>query len=158
MRLPESVNRRYLIAGIATGVALLAGTVAALVRFNLIRKLPIIGTDPEHLIEVKNQRNTSQKVAVTYDVDGEGMDHGPWTIKPGETWGVTTVEEWGELTLSVFVDGERVWKDTYEVPYPEDGPTAVRLTLEPDGRVNPLYRGGDEFVRSTYHMGMKNNI
>jgi hypothetical protein len=78
------VDRRYLLAGLAAG-GVLAGitTVLAAFKFGLIKRLPLIGPDPDHLIEVHNERAGAHEVAVEYNIDGEGMTHGPWRVKPG---------------------------------------------------------------------------
>lgn len=130
------VDRRYLIAGVVAGGLFAAvTTVLAAVKFGLLKRIPVIGPDPDHLIEVRNERADAHEVAVEYEVGGEGMHHGPWRIKPGEIWGVRRITDAGTLSLEVTVDGEPELAESHDVPIPDDGESAVVITLHESGFV-----------------------
>ncbi|MXR50349.1 hypothetical protein GRX03_01825 [Halovenus sp. WSH3] len=128
-----AVDRRYLVAGVvgAVGVAITAALVA--LKLGLLRRLPLIGPDPDHLIELRNERDQPQNVAVEYEVDGDGMEHGPWRIKPGEIWGVSRVTTPGTMSLTVTVDGETELDEETEIPIPDEGSSATVVTLHEAG-------------------------
>lgn len=135
------VDRKYLIAGIvAGGLVGAVVTLLAALKFGLIRRLPLIGPDPDHLIEVRNERADAHEVAVDYEVDGEGMTHGPWRIKPGEIWGVRRVTDPGTLSLAVSVDGEERLEETHETPISDEGSSTVVITLHEGGFVTSSMR------------------
>ena len=135
------VDWKYLVAGIVAG-GLVAAVTTLLVafKFGLIERLPVVGPDPEHLIEVRNERGAAHEVAVEYDVDGEGMSHGPWRIKPGEIWGVRRITNPGTLSLSVAVDGETKLEDTHDTPIRKEESSAVVVTLHEGGFVTSSMR------------------
>ena len=139
------VDRRYLVAGIVAG-GLLAAVMSLLAArtFGLIERLPLIGPDPDHRIEVRNERADAHEVAVEYEVDGEGMTHGAWRIKPGEIWGVRRVTSPGTLSLSVTVDGEAELEESHETPIPEEGTSAVVIRLREGGFVTSSVRVDDD--------------
>ncbi len=127
------MNRRYLIAGGVGGVTAAVGATAAAVKLGYIRRIPLIGPDPDHQIEVRNEREEAHEVTVEYDLDGTGLCHGPWRIKPGEIWGVRSVRDLGTLSLTVTVDGEQELTDSHEVPLHKSGSSAVVITLREAG-------------------------
>ena len=143
------VDRKYLVAGLVAGGLLAAvTTLLAAFKFGLIRRLPLIGPDPDHRIEVRNERADAHEVEVEYDVDGEGMAHGPWRIKPGEIWGVRRVTDPGTLSVSVTVDGEEKLQDTHDTPIPEEGGSAVVITLHEGGFVtSSMHFDSDDSIR-----------
>jgi hypothetical protein len=131
------VDRRYLIAGlVAGGLFAAVSTVLAALKFGLIKRIPLIGPDPDHLIEVRNERADAHEVAVEYKLGNEGMHHGPWRIKPGEIWGVKRITDAGTLSLTVTVDGETKLEESHEVPIPDDGGSTVAITLHERGFVS----------------------
>ena len=135
------IDLKYLVAGTVAGGLLTAiTTVLVAFRLGLIRRIPLFGPDPDHLIEVRNERADAHEVAVEYDVDGEGLTHGPWRIKPGEIWGVRRIEDHGTLSLSVTVDGEEGLEESHETPIPEEGLSAVVVTLHEGGLVTSSMR------------------
>lgn len=135
------VDRKYLVAGIVAGGLLAAvSTVLAAFKFGLIKRIPLIGPDPDHMIEVRNERAEAHEVEVEYEVDGEGMTHGPWRIKPGEIWGVRRITDAGTLSLTVTVDGEEKLEESHETPIPDEGSSAVVITLHESGFVTSSVR------------------
>ncbi|WP_336326766.1 hypothetical protein [Halovenus sp. HT40] len=139
------VDRKYLVAGLVAGGVLAAvTTLLAALKFGVIKRLPLIGPDPAHLIEVRNERADAHEVGIEYAVDGEGMTHGPWRIKPGEIWGVRRVTDPGTLSVTVTVDGEERLQDTHKTPIPEEGSSAVVITLHEGGFVTSSVRFDDE--------------
>lgn len=139
------VDTKYLIAGIVAGGLLAAvTTVLAAFKLGLIKRIPLIGPDPSHRIEIRNERANAHEVEVEYAVDGEGMAHGPWRIKPGEIWGVRRVTDHGTLSVTVTVDGEEKLQDTHETPIPEEGSSAVVITLHEGGFVTSSMRFDEE--------------
>ena len=133
MGVPPGMDRRYLIAGAAGGVTAAVGATIAAVKLGYVRRIPVIGPEPDHLIEVRNEREQSHEVTVEYDIDGTGLCHGPWRIKPGEIWGVRSVRDLGTLSLTVTVDGEEELEDSHEVPLQRSGSSAVVITLRESG-------------------------
>lgn len=135
------VDRKYLVAGIVAGGLLAAvSTVLAAFKFGLIKRIPLIGPDPDHMIEVRNERAEAHEVEVEYEVDGEGMTHGPWRIKPGEIWGVRRITDAGTLSLTVTVDCEEKLEESHETPIPDEGSSAVVVTLHESGFVTSSVR------------------
>ena len=132
------MERRYLIGGVAGAVGLVTATITGLFaarRFGYIRRIPLLGPDPDHLVEVRNEREEAHEVAVDIDVDGDGMTHGPWRIDPGEHWGVRRIHSPGEVTLTVRVDGEEELTDRHEAPVSETGSSAAVISLHESGFV-----------------------
>lgn len=139
------VDRKYLIAGFVAGGLLAAvTTVFAAFKFGLIKRLPLIGPDPDHLIEVRNESDQSREVTIEYEVGGAGMIHGPWRIKPGEIWGVRRVTAPGTLAVTVTVDGTEKLVETHEVPISDGESSAVVITLHESGFVTSSIRFDDE--------------
>lgn len=134
-----AVERRYLIAGVVGGVGVTVTAVLVALKLGLIRRLPLIGPDPDHLIEVRNERERPQEVGIEYEISSDGMEHGPWRIKPGEIWGVTRVRSAGTLSLTVTVDGETELEESHEVPIREES-SAVVVTLHDGGFTTPSIR------------------
>lgn len=132
------MERWYLIGGVAGAVGLVTATVTGLFaarRFGYIRRIPLVGPDPDHLVEVRNEREQAHDVAVDVDVGGEGMTHGPWRIKSGEHWGVRRIHSPSEVTLTVTVDGEETLTEHHEAPVSETGSSAVVVSLRESGFV-----------------------
>jgi hypothetical protein len=132
------MERRYLIGGVAGAVGVLTATIAGLFaarRFGYIRRIPLLGPDPDHLVEVRNEREEAHEVAVDVEVDGEGMAHGPWTIDPGKHWGVRRIHSPGEVELTVRVDGEEELTEHHEAPISDTGASAAVITLHESGFV-----------------------
>lgn len=134
------MDRRYLLAAAAGGVGAVGAATLAAYRYGYIRRLPVVDPRPDHAIEVHNERAAAHEVAVSYDLGGEGMDHGPWRIKPGEIWTVRAFSDPGALTVRVTVDGEQRLEDTHEIPLVEDGSSALVVRLRESGIVTSTVR------------------
>jgi hypothetical protein len=129
------MDRRYLLAAGAGGVGAAGAAALAAYHYGYIPRLPVVDPKPDHVIEVHNERDEAHEVTVSYDLGGEGMDHGPWRIKPGEIWTVQEFTDAGELTVRVTVDGERRLENSHEIPLLEDGSSAFIARLREGGFV-----------------------
>lgn len=138
------MDKRYLIAAAASAVGVVVTGVLAAYRFGYIPRFPLVDPRPDHTIEVHNEREEAHEVAVNYDLGGEGMEHGPWRVKPGEIWTVRQFSDAGELTVRVTVDGEQRHEDTHDIPLLEDASSTFAIRLREGGFVTSALRTESE--------------